>query len=1093
MLRRVGLAALSIVVFATGAQGQFIAQQITVGTAVTLLFGGSDADGGIDDWYVSNGVVQAIVDDVGAPSDLAALLGPNAPPKQSEAAFTGGSVIDLGLVGANNDQLVQLFTVGGLSTSNFILYDNITAFTTPTSATIRATGRLLGFNTGGSPVPPENLVVVTDYTAAGSDPFLTITTTVTNTHPTNAAFGLGGFLDAILWTLRGIVPFSPVPGRGFRHAILDLSNPGAAVELPPFAGAPGNISPADGVLDPPSGTTADEVAYGLLGVSASIDQGSGPTITPVNTLFGVSGTLVTALGNLPVAGLVNPGGQLTYIRRIYVGSRNDVAAVSNAIVPELGTRVGFATGTISGNVDAEDTADVAASVIATRTGGTSIASFPNGTPLTHFRTDPSGSFSGIVLPEGIYDLEFRAVERPAVTVSGVVVSPSTDTPVAVPPLAPVGILNITIFERAAGPDPIVPGKVTFTGIKGTSDPLLRRDFDAFGIPSAGPDVDLMPETFAGGPGQRNFLYLGTGSGSVQLRPGRYEMIATRGPEYTARRRRIRVRPGKTKDVKMHLRRVVDTPGFMSGDFHIHSARSLDSSAPLRDRVASFAGEGVEVMISTDHDYHVDYNPIIAGLGIGDHITSIVGNEVTTSVPNPPAFPDAIGHINAWPLPVDPDARRDGSIEDEFVAPNFLYSRLRDQGAEVVQYNHVRAGVSGLTSIGFFNNFGYDPDLPITTSPNDLLLDDDITGTSGVPNPDGFRNIDFDVMEIANGLDLPGYIASRRDWLSLLNQRSASTPSGPVPFIAGTGVSDSHRITLESAGYFRTYVGGVGDDPALLSVPVFNHNVRIGNMMATSGPYVEFSVSDSVGQSSAGLGRTLVPATNTVLLNIRVQSTNWLPVEEVRVIVNGFVSPSLTFDGTTTPAVRPGPPREFAQNKRDIVRFEASVPVTLSVDSYFIVEAGAKLSPLPAPPELADQVVPGLVPLAFTNPIFVDLAGNGFDPPGLPVMAAAPASETLPAFARVERADQSYFARWRDWGTNLLASLWSGATAEAEDEEQVLTGRALQAKVEKDKDRATVDYFPLYRFRIPESAVEEAIDRLPEPERSRIRAIRSGGK
>lgn len=38
------------------------------------------------------------------------------PPKQSEAAFTGGSVIDLGLLGAENDQLGQLFTVGVLST-----------------------------------------------------------------------------------------------------------------------------------------------------------------------------------------------------------------------------------------------------------------------------------------------------------------------------------------------------------------------------------------------------------------------------------------------------------------------------------------------------------------------------------------------------------------------------------------------------------------------------------------------------------------------------------------------------------------------------------------------------------------------------------------------------------------------------------------------------------------------------------------------------------------------------------------------------------------------------------------------------------------
>ena len=65
------------------------AEEVTAANAATRLFGGSDADGGIDDWYLSNGVVQAIIDDVGPQDDLVALLGPAAPPKVSEFAFTG--------------------------------------------------------------------------------------------------------------------------------------------------------------------------------------------------------------------------------------------------------------------------------------------------------------------------------------------------------------------------------------------------------------------------------------------------------------------------------------------------------------------------------------------------------------------------------------------------------------------------------------------------------------------------------------------------------------------------------------------------------------------------------------------------------------------------------------------------------------------------------------------------------------------------------------------------------------------------------------------------------------------------------------------
>lgn len=1067
-------------------EAQFVAEQVTVLNASARLFGGTDADGGIDDWYVSNGVVEAIIDDVGPQPDLVALLGANAPPKQSEAAFTGGSLLDLGLLGANNDQLVQLFTVAGLSTSNFILYDSISASTTASSATITATGTQLGFN-----VPPQNLVVESQYSAVGTDPFFTITTAVKNTHPTDAAVGLGGFLDAMLWTLRATVPFSPLPNRGFRHAVFDLSNPALALELPPFAAGPGVIGPGAGVMDPESGTAAGEVSYGLLGVEVSVDQdgagGNPPVVTNVNTLFGVNNNLVTALGHLPATGSLNPGGVVRYTRRLYVGGRNDVASVANGMIAELATRQAFATGTISGNVDANDTPDVAASVIATRTGGPSIPGFPAGTPATHYRTDGSGAFDGVVLPVGTYDLEFRAVERDPLSVSGVTVAAASDTPVTVPPMTGLGTLNVSVFERVPGPDVQVPAKVTFTGIKGSSDPVFNKDFEAFVFPASGPDVDLMPETFGAGPAQRNFLYLADGSETVQLRPGRYELVASRGPEYTVKRRRVIVREGRTSNAHLRIRRVVDTAGALSGDFHIHSARSLDSSAALRDRVTSFAGEGVEVMVSTDHDYHLDYASTIAALGIGSHVAAVVGNEVTTSVPNPPGFPNAIGHINAWPVPVDSYARRDGSIEDEFVAPNFIYSRLRSQGAEVVQYNHPRAGVSGLTVIGFFRNIGYDPDVPITSPPNDVLLDDDITGASGVPNPDGFRNIDFDVMEIANGTEIPGYLAVRRDWLSLLNQTNLATPSGPVPFIPGTAVSDSHRITLESAGYFRTYVRGAGDDPAALNVTAFDQGVKAGNTIGTSGPFVDFSIEDPTDQSAAGLGQTLAPASGDVRLKIHVQATNWIPVEEVRVIANGFVT--MTFDATTTPAVRPAPLRPFAQNNRRVTRFEAEIPVTVSVDSYFIVEAGAKLSPLPAPPAFLDRIVPGLIPLAFTNPIFVDLAGDGFDPPGLPVMASASGvGEELPAFACVVRRDQRLLVRAGEWWRGVLATVGRPNEALACNASGQ-TDPALAQDLEEEKKRPSPEYFPLYQFRIPESAIDEAIDGLPEAERDRVRRER----
>jgi hypothetical protein len=675
-----------------------------------------------------------------------------------------------------------------------------------------------------------------------------------------------------------------------------------------------------------------------------------------------------------------------------------------------------------------------------------------------------------------------------VTVSGVTVMAAADTPVAVPVMTGLGTLELSVVERVQGPDPAIPAKITIKGRNDTPDPAFRKDFEALALvlPS-GPDEDLRPESFAGGPAQGNVVYLADGTATVQLRPGRYEVFASRGPEYTVRRRSVTVREGRTRSRRFKIRRCLDTPDALSGDFHIHSARSFDTSPPLRDRVASFAGEGVEVMVSTDHDYHVDYSSTISDLGIESHVTSMVGNEVTGSVPNPPTFPSSIGHINTWPLPVNPDDRRDGSIEDEYVAPNFIYSRSRAQGAQVVQYNHPRAGVAGLTAIGIFTNIDYDPTLPIDASPNDILLDDDITGVSGVANPDGFRNIDFDVMEIANGTDVAGYIVTRRDWLSLLNQLNTVTASGTVPFIGGTGVSDSHRLTVEAPGYFRSYVRDVGDDPTALDPTTFNANVRAGNMIGTTGPYIDFSVEETGGGASAGLGNTLVPGSADVVLKIRVQAANWIPVEEVRVIANGFEI--MSFDATTSPAVEPAPNNPRSQRCRG-PRFDVEIPITVAGDTYFIVEAGAKLSPFPSSPEFVNTIVPGMVPLGFTNPVFVDLGGDGFDPPGLPVMASATGvAEPLPAFARVVRRDRTWLARVDNWWDRALGRLTASPVATADDQQEVLTGRAHRAEVDRRRMTPTAEYFPLYHFTIPEAAVAEALNRLPEPDRTRVQAQR----
>lgn len=1106
-----------------------VAQQMGAGDTA-LIFGGSDAEGGIGDWYLGNSVVEAIIDHVGVQTDLIGVVPPGQEPQaQSEINPTGGTIIDLARVGSDGDQLPQFFTVGGLSTSNFFLYNAISA---PDANTIRVSGGILFPPVSVAPTPC--LTVVTDYQALGTDPFLTITSTVTNGCGVN--MGIQGLLDVFIWTQRGIIPFGgagPIAsngGRGFDHAVLDLASPGAAIETPVYMGGPGVLDPDDGIVDTATSTTSGAVSYGLLGVSVVRDPdgpgGAGPDINAaVNQLFGVNGTLVTALGNniVLVPGGVPAGGTLVYTRRIYVGDRNDVRSVSNDIFAELAARplgLPVVNGTISGDIDAVDTPNVEATLLLTRlgrctislascktnadcTGGGGTCADPIPTTgqvpsakITQIRTDAAGAFSGVVLPRGDYELVIESAERDGVTVSPVVVAAAANTPVVVPNLTARGTVAFTVTERSAG-SPQIPARLTFKGVGATPDPRFNHDLTA--LSGATP---LETETFGGtqagsagaAAGQGNVVYTGTGTGSIQLRPGTYDVYASRGMEYSVDLEQVTVTAAATTNVAFRIKRAVKTKGAISADFHVHSGRSLDTGAAVRDRVASFAAEGVEVMVATDHDMHTDYAPIITAFGQDSRMTSIIGNEVTGSVPAPPAFPNSFGHINAWPLPLDANAKRDGAIEDEFVAPNWNFSRLRAQGAEVIQYNHVRAGVSGITVIGFFNNIGcgrcendvdttctldtdcpagpgqnctcvgYQPDRTISTPPNDLLLDDGILGPGTTPNPNGDTNLDFDVMEIENAVkdtDFPGYRQVRFDWLSLLQQGI---------FKPATGVSDSHRITVEHAGWARSYVLGVGDDPAALNVTNFNTAIRAGAMLVGGGPYIEFTA--NCGPTKGGMGALVnCPAGSQVKLKIKVRTPAWMPIEEVRVIANGEIDPmTMVFDSTTTPPVRATPPN-FEANGRTM-RFRKTIKVTPTVDTYYIVEAGPKfpasINTLPVPPPIVDIVQPDVVPNSITNPIFIDTNNNAtFDPPGLPVLLTASAEQIAPKGFWQRMTDQV----WQ------IASRWSGE-AVAQGGPGKMTGVTDEEKAEAVREG---EYFPLHEFAIPADAAAAAGRKAEEAE------------
>jgi hypothetical protein len=679
-----------------------------------------------------------------------------------------------------------------------------------------------------------------------------------------------------------------------------------------------------------------------------------------------------------------------------------------------------------------------------------------------------------------------------------------------------------------------------------------------------------PESFPGTVAQMHVMYTDSkGKIKAEVRPGTYTVSISRGLEYTIQKLENVVIESKktTKGSPVLLKRVVDTTGYMSADFHIHSGRSLDSSAPLEARVRSFAGEGLEVMVSTDHDINTDFLPAIGKMKLQPFIASIIGTEVTTSVPRAPYLANSWGHFNGWPTIFDPDQRRGGSVEDENVSLNVILDRLRatsnilciggkengrscppsscpggaciDVGEQVVQLNHPRAGVSGVVSIGMFNNIGYDPSKAINgcnkypvlcnssqcaggtndgtscTSDaqctgggkcgcggasipssangcNDILRDRNVIPQatrctaagcgSGFENPNGTRNVDVDLMEIDNGGGTGSFGSLRRvrrDWLSLLNQGVMVGKSGSQHPLWGTGVSDSHRIVAELPGFSRTYVGA-GDLPSTGTIDIksFNQQAMAGNMVATAGPYIEFTIDQ--GGSPVKMGETL-SATGSVNLNISVQAAPWVPVDEVRIVKNGCVVQCI--NTTTTPAVAANPSDPYGDT--GVLRFDATVTQSVSGDSYFLVEASPNL-PAPGTNPTVDPVVnsvaEGNYPFGFTNPIFVDANSGGYTGITLAAGSAEPTCPALPAACSAGAAVASvapatlYAAEPASTPKGLLArllGLLASPAAAAHDDGPVPENEDERMRQHEKKIRkSSEEYYPWHLLVIPTPRPED---------------------
>jgi hypothetical protein len=229
-----------------------------------------------------------------------------------------------------------------------------------------------------------------------------------------------------------------------------------------------------------------------------------------------------------------------------------------------------------------------------------------------------------------------------------------------------------------------------------------------------------------------------------------------------------------------------------------------------------------------------------------------------------------------------------------------------------------------------------------------------------------------------------------DWFALLDRGVRRT---------GLGSSDTHGLTAYEAGSPRTIVFADARSPSSTVVAA----VREGRVLATNGPIVRASI------EGASPGDTVTVAAGAeVRLAVRVEKAPWYDIDRVEVYENGELIHWLR--GCESPRVDPPEPHGHPclPLGDDVVVFDGVLSDVPDRDAWYVVVAmgldGRTLAPLASSsviprlgtlevaqrlydliPTLAELRIPRFpslhptFPFAVTNPIFVDVGGDGFTP------------------------------------------------------------------------------------------------------------------
>jgi len=211
------------------------------------------------------------------------------------------------------------------------------------------------------------------------------------------------------------------------------------------------------------------------------------------------------------------------------------------------------------------------------------------------------------------------------------------------------------------------------------------------------------------------------------------------------------------------------------------------------------------------------------------------------------------------------------------------------------------------------------------------------------------------IRILDGRHPEDFDQSLEDWLSQLRVGRRLT---------ATGGSGSRAIFGGEAGYPRTYVAVPRMLPPDQIAGQIAASLRAGQAVVSSGPFIALKVNGEApgGTVAAPLPRRRRRGRVELTVEVTVSAPSWIGLDSLTLYVGG--------DAWGDPTPIPG--------RADGVRLEQTFKVPVTRDSFIVALARGSS---PSTPVVNSPSSP-LMPLALTNPVWIDTNGNGrYDPPG----------------------------------------------------------------------------------------------------------------